>query len=112
LDTAAERVFLTATDLPFGTLALAEALLERLGRADACIIRRGDGQLEPAFGVYRRTCLGPLQDCLQEGRRSFRALLSRVTVQWVSEADLGEFPLERLLQNINTPEAYAENVVG
>ena len=74
--------------------------------AEACVIRRNTGNLEPAFGVYRRSCLVPLTACLQEGRRSFRGLLDRVTVRWAGEAELGEFPLERLLQNINTPEAY------
>ena len=106
LETDAEAVFLTATDLPFGTLELAQRLLTMLGDADACVIRRNNGNLEPAFGVYRRSCLAPLTACLKEGRRSFRGLLDRVTVRWAGEAELGEFPLERLLQNINTPEAY------
>lgn len=106
LETDADAVFLTATDLPFGTAELAQRLLALLGDADACVIRRSGGNLEPAFGVYRRSCLGPLTDCLQEGRRSFRGLLERVTVRWAEEAELPEFPLERLLQNINTPEAY------
>lgn len=106
LETDAELVFLTATDLPFGTLALAEKLLELRGNADACVIRRADGKPEPAFGVYRRTCLPALEDCLKENRRAFRGLLDRVEVRWAEEAELTEFPLSRLLQNVNTPEEY------
>lgn len=104
--TDADAVFLTATDLPFGTLTLARRLVELLGTADACVIRWDDGSIEPAFGVYRRSCLEPLRACLCQGRRSFRGLLDQVTVHWASEAELREFPLRQLLQNINTPESY------
>ena len=54
LKTDADLVFLTATDLPFGNVKLAELLLECIGDRDACLIRRRDGGLEPAFAVYRR----------------------------------------------------------
>lgn len=104
--TDADAVFLTATDLPFGTLELARQLLDMLGDADACVIRRSDGKTEPAFGVYRRSCLEPLRACLAEGRRSFRGLLDRVNVRWAEETELQKFSLPELLQNVNTPEEY------
>ena len=102
----AETVFLTATDLPFGTLALAQALLARIGDTDACIIRRRDGKVEPAFGIYRRTCLEPVQTLLAQERRAFRNLLERVRVRYVEEAELESFPLDQILANVNTPEDY------
>ena len=104
--TDADVVFLTATDLPFGTLALARKLLCLLGDADACVIRRADEQPEPAFGVYKRSCLLAVQDLLAENRRAFRGLFDKVSVRWAEEAELREFPLEQLLQNVNTPEEY------
>lgn len=104
--TDADVVFLTATDLPFGTLALAEKLVSLLGDADACVIRRKDGEMEPAYGVYRRNCQGAVEGCLAEGRRAVRSMLSKVKVRWAEEAELAEFPLERLLQNVNTPDEY------
>lgn len=106
LQTDADAVFLTATDLPFGALALAIKLCGLLGDADACVIRRKDGRMEPTFAVYRRSCLATLQANLEAGRRSIQALLEQVRVNWVREADLSEFPLEELLQNVNTPEEY------
>lgn len=111
--TGADAVFLTATDLPFGTLDLARRLLAELGDADACVIRRRDGGLEPAFGIYRRTCLAALERCLREGRRAVRSLLEQVSVRYVPEETLG-LPLDHLLQNVNTPEEYRramDNVV-
>ena len=106
LQTDADAVFLTAVDLPFGTLALAQRLLEMLGDADACVIRRSGGNMEPAFGVYRRSCLPAVQKLLTENRRAFRGLFCEVRVHWAEEAALKEFPLEQLLQNVNTPEEY------
>lgn len=108
--TDADVVFLTATDLPFGTLALAKRLLAELGNADACVIRRTDGKPEPAFGVYRRSCMEPVSALLDENRRAFRGLFDRVNVRWLREEELAEFSLERLLQNVNTPEEYTKAV--
>ena len=105
-ETDAEGVFLTATDLPFGTRALARRLVENLGTADACVIRRRDGTPEPTFAVYRRSCLAAVEQCLREGRRSFRGMFDRMEVQWVPEETLGDVFLERVLQNVNTPEEY------
>ncbi len=105
-ETEAEVVFLTATDLPFGTGELAQRLVDRLEQADACVIKRRAGGPEPAFGVYRRSCLPAVEQCLREGRRAFRGMLDRIQVRWVSEEELEGFPLERLLQNVNTPEEY------
>lgn len=104
--TDADVVFLTATDLPFGTLELAKKLLSMLGEADACVIRRAGGKIEPTFGVYKRSCLPAVQWLLAENRRAFRGLFDRVLVRWAEEAELAEFPLEQLLQNVNTSEEY------
>ncbi|MBQ9269989.1 MAG: molybdenum cofactor guanylyltransferase [Oscillospiraceae bacterium] len=108
LKTDADLVFLTATDLPFGTVKLAELLLERIGDRDACLIRRRDGGLEPAFAVYRRSCLPAVQSCLDTGRRSVRGLLEHLSVRYVEEDALPGFDLDRMLMNINTPENYAK----
>ena len=107
LKTDADLVFLTATDLPFGNVKLAELLLECIGDRDACLIRRRDGGLEPAFAVYRRSCLPALQSCLDAGRRSVRGVLEHLSVRYVEEEALPGCDLERILMNVNTPESYA-----
>lgn len=108
--TEAETVFLTATDLPFGDRALAKELVKRLGEADACILCRRDGKTEPLFGVYRRSCLATVEQCLEEGRRSCKALLDRLSVRWVDEDEVPDWDLERVLQNVNTPEEYEKSL--
>lgn len=108
--TAAEAVFLAAVDLPFAAPALAAKVLERAGEGDACVIRRRDGKAEPLFALYRRSCLGPLTDCLDQGRRAVMALLDRVDCRWLAEEELPEFDLERMLWNVNTGQEYRRAV--
>ena len=102
----AEMVFLTAVDLPFGDPALARRLMERMGGAEACLIRRKNGRLEPLFALYRACCLPAITTCLDQGRRAVGALLDRVDCRLVEEEELRGFDLERVLFNVNTGEDY------
>lgn len=102
----AELVFLTAVDLPFGDPALVRRLMERMGGAEACLIRRKNGRLEPLFALYRASCLPALTACLDRGRRAVGALLDRVDCRLVEEEELPGFDLERVLFNVNTGEDY------
>ena len=104
--TGAERIFVTAVDLPFADPVLARLLLDGLGERDACLIRRRSGRVEPLFAAYRRTCLPQVQACLEEGRRAMGALLDRLDCRVVEERDLPGFDLDRLLLNVNTPADY------
>lgn len=112
VETGAERIFLTAVDLPFGEPALARRLLEEMGDGDACVIRRRDGGLEPLFAAYRSTCLPAAAACLDQGRRSMRALLDRVDWRPLEESALEGFDLERMLFNVNRPEDFRRAAGG
>ncbi len=104
--TQAERIFLTAVDLPFGDVELARLLLDRLENYDACLIQRNNGLDEPAFAVYSRSSLEKAENCLMNGRRSFKNLLATLNVRKVREEDLPQFDLSRILFNMNTPDDY------
>ena len=108
LDSGAKTLFLTATDLPLGRRELALGLMERLGDHDACVIRRRDGKIEPAFACYRRSCLPVLRSLLDRGRRSMAGLLEQLDVCYVPEETLEAWNLDRILKNVNTPEDLAE----
>ena len=101
--TPAERVFLTAVDLPFGEPALARLLLDALGEWDACLLRRP----EPLFAAYRRSCLPQVRACLDGGRRAMGALLDRLDCRFLEGRALAGFDLDRALFNANTPEDWA-----
>lgn len=106
LDTGADLIFLTGTDLPFGDPALALRLMEARGEHDICMIRSAKG-LEPLFAVYSSACLATAQQALAEGRRSMSSLFRRMDTLVLSEEDLPEFDLPLILRNVNDPEEYA-----
>lgn len=108
VETEAEELFLTATDLPFGDPALALRLsqLRAEAGADAAVLRRGVKGVEPTFAVYGRGCLEPARAALEQGKRAFFDLFECVAVRRIAPEELPEFDLERILTNVNTQEEY------
>lgn len=101
LDTDADVVFLTATDIPFGDPKLALRMtLEAAAYGGACLL----SNQEPLFGAYARRCLPELQALLDEGEHRMRAMLSRIVVRYMEEGGMG---CAQLL-NVNDPDAYRE----
>lgn len=105
LDTEADLIFLTATDLPLGDPALAQYLMAARGGHDACLIRSAQG-LEPLFAVYSSACLGAVRRALEEGRRSMFHMLRQVRTLELSAESLTAFDVQRILTNVNNPEDY------
>lgn len=105
LDTGADVIFLTGTDLPLGDPALALHLLERLGNHDVCLIRSKRG-VEPLFAVYSSSCLTAVQSALDEDRRSMFHMLQRLNVLEIPAEDLPQFDVKKILTNVNDPQEY------
>jgi len=103
-----ELIFMTGTDLPFGDTKLVNRLVELMGEAEACIMRRGKKGFEPLFAIYRRKCGDVAARCLAEGKKSIRDILDAVSVRYVETDELPEFDLDRMLMNVNTPEEFEE----
>ncbi len=101
-----DTVFMTGTDLPFGEPELAKRLVEFMGDADACIMRRGKKGFEPLFAIYGRVCGEKADECLAAGKKSIRDLLDSVKVRYVESSELPEFDLDKILMNVNTEEEY------
>ena len=106
LETNAPELFLTATDLPYGDIALVERLAELRGDADACILKRGKKGMEPLYAVYGRRCGEKAAECLAAGKKSFFEMLDGLSVRFVQPEELPEFDLDYILTNVNTPEDY------
>ncbi len=107
LDTGADAIFLTGTDLPLGDPALARYLLERLEGHDVCLLRSEKGP-EPLFAVYSSACLPLIRRALEEGRRSMYSVLTQVDTLEIPAHELPQFDVERVLTNVNDPEEYAK----
>ena len=107
LDTGADVIFLTGTDLPFGDPALARHLVEQLGEHDICLIRSEKGP-EPLFAVYSSRCLNAIQKSLAEGRRSMYGVIQELDTLELSAESLSRFDVGRILSNVNDPEEYTK----
>lgn len=106
LDTGADVIFLTGTDLPLGDPALARHLLELRGGHDVCLIRSPKGP-EPLFAVYSSACLPVIQKALSEGRRSMFSILQQLNALEVPAEELTGYNVSQILTNVNDPEEYA-----
>ena len=107
LDTGADVIFLTGTDLPFGDPALARHLVESLGTHDICLIRSDKGP-EPLFAVYSSSCLSAIRKSLEEGRRSMYGVIQQMDTLELPAESLPQFDIARILSNVNDPEEYAK----
>ena len=107
LDTGADVIFLTGTDLPFGDPALARHLVESLGTHDICLIRSNKGP-EPLFAVYSSRCLSAIRKSLEEGRRSMYGVIQQMDTLELPAESLPQFDIARILSNVNDPEEYAK----
>ena len=107
LDTGADVIFLTGTDLPFGDPALARFLVDSLGKHDICLIRSEKGP-EPLFAVYSSRCLSAIQKSLEEGRRSMYGVIQQMDTLELSAEELKQFDIARILSNVNDPVEYAK----
>lgn len=107
LDTGADAIFLTGTDLPFGDPALARHLVEQLGDHDICLIRSEKGP-EPLFAVYSSSCLPAIRRSLEAGRRSMYGVIQEMDTLELSAECLTGFDIGQILSNVNDPEEYAK----
>jgi molybdopterin-guanine dinucleotide biosynthesis protein A len=104
----AEALYVTACDVPFLAPAFVEALFDALGDADVAVAQ-AEGFTHPLAGVYRRGVLPRVRRLLAEGRLRPVFLHEEVrTVRVPAEALRAADPDLRSLENLNTPEAYAE----
>lgn len=101
-NTMADRVFLSAVDLPFISGKAAYALFTMSEGYDACIVRHGNGYIEPLFGVYAKSALPIARALLAAGKYRMAFLLERINVRYVADSEIGL--TEDTLMNVNTPE--------
>lgn len=98
-------VFVIACDMPFVTPVVIATLAARRGAAQAIVAQVG-GHPQPLAAFYTRSCATPLQALLAgPGPHSLRALLDRLQVDRVPEADLRAVdPTLRSFVDLDTPD--------
>ncbi len=69
----------------------------------------GEYHLEPLHAIYSRLCMGPILRSLERGQRKIIDFFPEVRVRYLEREELAPFePLDRVFQNINTPEDLAK----
>ncbi len=101
-------IFAVACDMPFIKPAVIEHLA--LHRVDCqAVVPLVGGFPQPLAAFYAKSCLDEVRACLGgTGKHSFRALLDKVQVYYVSEAQLLEVdPQLRSFFDLDTPQDVA-----
>jgi molybdenum cofactor guanylyltransferase len=101
-------IFAVACDMPFLTPVVVEYLA--LQRVDCqAVVPLVGGFPQPLAAFYAKSCLDEVRACLHgTGKHSFRALLDKVRVCYVSEAQLREVdPQLRSFFDLDTPQDVA-----
>jgi molybdenum cofactor guanylyltransferase len=93
-----------ACDMPFLNRELLSHMMAAASGYDLVIPRSGD-YVEPLHAVYARGCREVLGQLIVQGQLQLQALLSRVRVRYIDEAEWLRFdPDRRSFFNINTRE--------
>ncbi|HEY3425694.1 MAG TPA: molybdenum cofactor guanylyltransferase [Negativicutes bacterium] len=101
-----QHAFVISGDMPLFTGALATYLLERRAGYDV-IVPEIRSRWEPLCAVYSRSCIKPIENCLQADVRKVYRFYPQVRVLKISEPELklvGD--VEELFYNLNTPEDF------
>ena len=95
-----EYVFVLSCDVPLFDFSLVNRLIERVRATDAdiCIFSCRQ-KWQPLFGIYRKTCVQPIETMLQQGQHRLRDLFPLVKTEFVAaDTETSAF------FNVNTPE--------
>jgi len=105
-----------AADMPFLSLELLAAMLARPRDYDVLVPRspragaaRNALDAETMHAVYGKSCLGPMRDALESGRRQIAAFFPQVRVAFFElDESRRHDPAGRSFMNVNTPAELAE----
>lgn len=94
--------FITSCDMPFVSTAAVEYMISKAVGAQI-ILPAHDGQIEPLFGIYSKTCLPEWLALIQRGFLKLQEMIACFDLLIV---DISGNPLftDPVFQNINTPD--------
>ena len=103
-----DLAFVVGCDMPFVNPTVIAWLMEHATGYDVTILQHADG-IEPLHAAYRKSCLGPIAEALEAGKRRAYAFHEQVRVRYVSPAEIAHLDPElRSFRNLNTPEEWRE----
>lgn len=103
LHSPAERVFVTACDMPYLDAGAVEATVRLSDDCDVAAPFIG-GMFHPMHAVYHKRCLKPIEEMIKAGDLRINALFERVRTKKLPEDDFGGLPITSSVENVNTQE--------
>ena len=98
-----DLAFVAACDMPYVEPALVEFLLAEAEGLDA-VVPVVRGYYEPLCAVYRKTCLGTIEELIEEGTLKVSTLYQRIGLQEAHEEQILRRDSElRSFVNVNVP---------
>lgn len=112
----ADSVFIAACDMPFVEMDVVSYICkmhEEMSGDIYATIPIYNGMPQPLFGIYRKTILSYIEDCILNERTSMMRLLAEINTNFIKESDIMVIdPKGRSFVNINTMEDYEKAVSG
>jgi molybdopterin-guanine dinucleotide biosynthesis protein A len=103
-----DPVLVVACDMPFASRPLAAHLIGLSTTAEA-VVPRPDGEYEPLFAVYRRSCAPAIRRALEAGQRRVISFFPVVVLRIVETSEARAIdPDPWCFFNVNTPADLAE----
>lgn len=102
-----DPVLVVACDMPFASPRLASHMLSLIGSAEA-VVPRPDGEYEPLFAVYRRSCLPAIRRALLRGDRRVISFFDDVLLQVIESDEARSLATDPYaFFNVNSPDDLA-----
>jgi molybdopterin-guanine dinucleotide biosynthesis protein A len=99
-------MFALACDMPFIQPAVIERMAELRGEHQAVVPLIG-GHPQPLFAFYAKAALDIMREMQAAGEKRVRAVLQRLDVRYVEEAELRDYdPQFRSFVDLDTPQDY------
>ncbi|MCH8087235.1 MAG: molybdenum cofactor guanylyltransferase [Chloroflexi bacterium] len=93
-----------ACDMPFLNVDLIRFMLDIVSDYDA-VVPRLQGRPEPLHAVYSKSCVGPIERCLQADQFKIAIFFEQINVAYLEEDDIEAFdPSHLSFFNVNTQE--------
>jgi molybdopterin-guanine dinucleotide biosynthesis protein A len=102
-----EAAFTVACDMPFLMPEVARLVIDRASLADVVVPISG-GRAETLHASYAKSCLGPIERKLREGRLKVAGFFDEVRVLAIPEEEVARLGRPDLVfMNVNTPDELA-----
>lgn len=98
-----DYAFVAACDMPWLDAGCIRRVLENVDGED-CVIPFISGRLHPMHAAWSKRCMREIEDVIGEGNLRINSFLKRLRIKKLTVEYFEGLPIERSVENVNTPE--------